>query len=93
MNAPHFPTLSSHQRERLAAIGASGRTQPVVRLFLEMLGLPKICRTRACRRAKACIGDELNCARDNSDELMNEILPALCSERDDDNEAEVANAR
>jgi hypothetical protein len=81
MNAPRLHLLRPHQRARLAAIEASGLSQPGMRLFMETLDFPKVCRSRACRRAKACVGDKLQCVRDNREVLVNEVLPAIMGER------------
>ncbi|MEA2759121.1 MAG: hypothetical protein QOH65_1734 [Methylobacteriaceae bacterium] len=80
-DAPRLHLLRPHQRARLAAIEASGLTYPGMRLFMETLEAPKSCRSRACRRAKACIGDKLQCVRDNRELLVNEVLPAVTGER------------
>jgi hypothetical protein len=59
----------------------AGRTYPGMRLFMETLEAPKSCRSRACRRAKACLGDKLQCVRDNREVLVNEVLPVVMGER------------
>ena len=81
MNAPDLSRLRPHQRARLAAIEESGLSYPGMRLFMETLEAPRVCRHRACRRAKACIGEDLRCVRDNREFLTNEVLPVVTGER------------
>jgi hypothetical protein len=81
MNAPNLARLRPEQRARLAAIEAAGLSQPGTRLFMETLGFPRSCRSRACRRAKACVGDKLHCVRDNRELLLNDVFPAMVGER------------
>ena len=79
-DTPHLEMLRPEQRARLAAIDASGRSHPGIRLFAETLGLPKVCRSRTCMRVKACVDDTLQCVRENR-ELLTEMLE-LEEERD-----------
>ncbi|GAC1338877.1 MAG: hypothetical protein NVSMB26_26530 [Beijerinckiaceae bacterium] len=81
MNAPDLNALRPEQRARLLAIEASGLTHPGIRLFQETLGFPETCRSRNCRRAKACVGAKFYCVRDNRALLVNEVLPAMRGER------------
>jgi hypothetical protein len=81
MNAPNLSRRRPEQRARLAAIEAAGFSQPGTRLFMETLGFPRYCRSRACRRAKACVGDKLHCVSDNRELLRDEVLPAVVGER------------
>ncbi|MBV9395242.1 MAG: hypothetical protein JOZ84_12625 [Methylobacteriaceae bacterium] len=73
-DTPNLDLLSPDQRARLAAIEASGLSHPGIRLFTETLGLPKSCRLRTCMRLKACVGDKLQCVRDNKELLRSEVL-------------------
>ena len=82
MSAPNLDRLRPHQRARLAAIEASGLSYPRMRLFMETLQFPRICRCRACKRAKACVGDTLQCVRDNEEYLRHEVMPLVTGERD-----------
>ena len=79
---PNLDLLRPEQRARLGAIEASGLSHPGIRLFIETLGVPKSCRMRPCRRANACVGDKLECVRDNR-ELLSELFE-LEEERDAD---------
>src|SRR5947209_20628175 len=76
-NRPRLELLRPDQRARLAAIEASGLSQPGTRLMTETLGLPQFCRLRNCRRAKACLGKKFECMRDNRELLLNEVLPQV----------------
>src|SRR5438270_13065567 len=77
MNAPRLDLLRPEQRARLAAIEASGLSQPGTRLMMETLGLPRFCQLRNCRRAKACLGTKFHCMRDNRELMLNEGLPQV----------------
>ena len=72
-DTPNLDLLRPEQRARLAAIKASGLSHPGIRLFMETLGVPKSCRMRPCMRAHGCVGDKLECVRDNR-ELLSEML-------------------
>ena len=80
-DTPNLDLLRPDQRARLAAIEASGLSHPGMRLFMETLGIPKFCRSRACMRAKACVGATLQCVRDNRELLRSEVF-AFEEERD-----------
>jgi len=77
MDAPRLELLRPDQRARLAAIEASGLSQPGTRLMTETLGLPQFCRLRNCRRAKACLGKKFECMRDNRELMLSEVLPRV----------------
>src|SRR5438270_10900869 len=79
MDAPRLELLRPDQRARLAAIEASGLSQPGTRLMTETLGLPQFCRLRKCRRAKDCLGQKFACMRDNRELSVNEGLPQVMS--------------
>jgi hypothetical protein len=81
MNAPNLARLRPEQRARLAAIEAAGLSQPGTRLLMETLDFPRSCRSRACRRAKACVGDKLHCVRDNRELMRDKVLPAMAGGR------------
>jgi hypothetical protein len=80
-DAPRLHLLRPHQRARLAAIEESGLAYPGMRLFMETLEAPKSCRSRACRRAKACVGGKLQCVRDNRELLLQEVFPVVTGKR------------
>jgi hypothetical protein len=53
-----------------------------MRLFMETLDFPRICRCRVCKRAKACLGDKLQCVLDNQELLLKEVYPVVTGKRD-----------
>jgi hypothetical protein len=81
MNAPDLARLRPEQRARFLAIEQAGFSQPGMRLLMETLGFPRSCRSRACRRAKACVGDKLHCVRDNRELMRDKVLPAMAGGR------------